>query len=89
MKKTYGLTLAIREHLSSGKPISRLEAMILYGVSNLPMTINTLRREGWEIKAKKIPYAKALVRLNQSVEVKVPTNLPIREIVLTEYQLIK
>ena len=89
MKKKHGLYLAVREHFSSGKPLSRLEAMILYGMSDLPKAVNFLRREGWEIKAKKVPYARALVRLNQLVEVKVPGNLPIREIILTEYQLTK
>ncbi len=31
----YGLTIAVKEHLLSGKPITRLEALILYGISNL------------------------------------------------------
>jgi hypothetical protein len=84
-----GLALAAREHLSSGKPITRLEAIVLYGVANLPDVIKEMRRQGWVIKSRTISYAAAMTRLNQYAELRPPRNLPIREIQFTEYWVSK
>jgi hypothetical protein len=81
----FGLALAAREHLASGSPITRLEALVLYGVSNLPDVIKELRRNGWVIQSRPVPYATALGRVNQYASLRPPANLPIREIQLTEY----
>ena len=48
-KMKYGLALAAREHLASGQPITRLEALVLYGVSNFPDIISEMRKQGWVI----------------------------------------
>ena len=81
----FGLALAAREHLASGKPLTRLEAMILLGVANLPDIIKEMRRQGWVIESRKVPYATAVTRVNEYAVLKPPSNLPVREIVLTEY----
>lgn len=81
----FGLALAAKEHLASGKPLTRLEAMVLYGVANLPDVIKELRRQGWVIESRLVPYATALKRVNEFAVVKPPENLPVREILLTEY----
>ena len=83
----YGLAVAVKEHLSAGQPISRLEALVLYGVSNLTDVISELRKQGWVIESRSVPFAVPLVRLNKLAKVEPPTNLPIREIQLTEYWL--
>lgn len=83
----HGLAIAVREHLSAGQPISRLEALVLYGVSNLTDVISELRKQGWVIESRLVPFAVPLVRLNKLVKVEAPANLPIREIQLTEYWL--
>ena len=49
----HGNTLAVREHLVEGKPISRIEALVLFGVQNLTQVISTLRTEGFIIKSKR------------------------------------
>jgi hypothetical protein len=85
----HGVALAAKEHIASGKPITRLEAIILYGVSNLTDIVSELRRQGWVIKSRSVPYATAMVRVNQYAELKPPPNLPIREIHFTEYWLSK
>ena len=41
----YGVGLAVREHLASGQPITRLEAIMLFGVSNLTHIISSLRKK--------------------------------------------
>jgi hypothetical protein len=82
-----GLALAAREHLAAGQPITRLEAMVLYGVANLPDLVKEMRRQGW--KSRVVPYAAAVTRVNRHAVLQPPANLPTREIRLTEYQVSK
>ena len=85
----YGLTNAIREHLVSGQPITRLEALVLFGVSNLTAIISEMRRQGWVVDSKLTTYAAAGKRLNQYATLQPPANLPVREIMFTEYWISK
>lgn len=85
MSIKYGLPLAAKEHMLSGEPLTRLEAILLFGVQNLTTEIHRWRRAGWVIRSRKVPYALALKRLNETFKVQVPDNLPVREIMLTEY----
>ena len=79
---------AVKEHLLSGKPITRLEAIVLYGCSNLPEVVYELRREKIPVEGtSRVPYATAMVRINEHAILKPPANLPIRDILLTEYKL--
>ena len=80
-----GLNLAAKEHMVSGNPLTRLEAIILFGVSNLPELVYELRKDGHLVKSKKIPFAAAMVRVNKHAVLTPPKNLPIREIMLSEY----
>ena len=84
-----GYALAAREYLASGKPLTRLEAIVLFGVANLPDIIKEMRRQGWVIKSRSITYAAALARLNEHAQLIPPHNLPIREIHFTEYWVSK
>jgi hypothetical protein len=84
-----GLALAAREHLAAGQPITRLEAMVLYGVANLPDVVKEMRRQGWVVKSRLVPYAAAVTRVNLHAVLQPPPNLPTREIRLTEYQISK
>lgn len=81
----YGVTTAVREHLASGDPITRLEAITLYGVSNLTDIISEMRKQGWVIESRSVAYAAAVKRVNDYIVFKPPKNLPIRDIQLTEY----
>ena len=85
----YGNILAMKEYLLSGKPITRLEAMVLFGVPDLTKPISVLRRQGWVIKSRWVPFASAVKRVNEYALLKPPENLPIRELQLTEYWLSK
>ena len=67
----YGIALAVKEHLHSGQPITRLEALVLYGVSNLPDVIGEMRKAGWKTSGEQVlskkPRAPAsMVRLTAS-----------------------
>lgn len=86
---TNGAALAAREHLFSGEPLTRLDAIVLFGLSNLPELVYELRAQGFVVHTRKVPYAAAMVRINKHAVLKPPPNLPIREIMLTEYWLTK
>lgn len=88
-KMKYGMALAAREHLASGQPITRLEALVLYGVSNLTDLISELRKQGWVIQSRLVSYAAAMARINKYAVLQPPPNLPVREIQLTEYWVSK
>jgi hypothetical protein len=81
------LNLAAKEHMIGGNPLTRLEALILFGVSNLPELVYELRRDGYVVNKKNIPFATAMVRVNKHAVLQPPANLPIREIMLTEYRV--
>ena len=88
-----GSTIAVtaaREHLLSGRPLTRMEAMVLFGLSNLPELVYEMRKkQGYIVKSRKTTYAAAMVRINEHAVLKPPPNLPIRDIVLTEYWVSK
>ena len=81
----HGNTLAVREHLVEGKPISRIEALVLFGVQNLTQVISTLRTEGFIIKSRQVSFARTVARVNEYATLTPPGNLPIREIQVSEY----
>ncbi len=83
----YGLAMAAREHLLSGQAITRLEAMVLYGVANLPDLVKEMRRQGFVIESRLVSYAAAAARVNRHAVLQAPPNLPVREIQLTEYRV--
>jgi hypothetical protein len=85
----HGLVMAAREHLLQGKPITRLEAIVLYGVPDLPKIVSDLRKQGWTVHSRKVPYAVAARRVNEHAALRSPKNLPIKEIELTEYWVSK
>lgn len=85
----FGMAQAAKEHLLSGNPITRLEALVLFGVSNLTDLVSEMRKQGWVIESKTSTYAAACKRLNQHAQLLPPPNLPIREIMQTEYWISK
>ena len=85
----FGITFGVKEHLHSGRPITRLEALVLFGVSNLPVVIGEMRKEGWIIESQPISFAAAVKRVNEYAVLEPPKNLPVREIQLTEYWMSK
>lgn len=82
---TNGSAVAAREHLLSGQPLTRLDAIVLFGLSNLPELIYEMKKQKFVVKKRNVTYAAVMVRINQHAVLKPPPNLPIREIMLTEY----
>ena len=85
----YGAKLALREHMYSGAPVNKLDALLMYGVQNLTAEVTRLRSEGEVVQTRTIPYAKAVRQINESLTFKPPKNLPTDQIMLTEYWISK
>ena len=47
--------------------------------------MSDMRRQGWVIESRNVPYATAVRRVNEHAVLQPPVNLPVREIQLTEY----
>jgi len=77
--------LAAREYLATGRPLTELESSVLFGVTSLTDLVSTLRKEGWVFQSRRITYASALRRINECAVLQPPKDLPIREIMLTEW----
>lgn len=84
-KPKYSAETAAREYLLEGHPLTRLEALVMFGVISLPGLIRRMRNSGWVIESRTLSYAAVLVRMNDKAVVLPPSNLPIREIQLTDY----
>jgi hypothetical protein len=85
----HGLVMAARDHLLEGKPITLLEAIVLFGVPALTKLISDMRKQGWTVHSQKIPFAAAARRVNEYAVLQSPKNLPIKEIQLAEYWVSK
>ena len=57
--------LAVREYLANGQPLTELESVVLFGVTSLTDLVSSLRKEGWVFNSQRIPYAKAMRRVNE------------------------
>jgi len=88
-KLKYSAETAAQEHLLQGKPLTRLEAIVLFGVISLPGLIRRLRNKGWVIDSRRISYVAASRRMEPLARVEPPANLPVRELTLTEYWVSK
>lgn len=81
--------LAAREHLLSGEPMTRLEAIVLFGVPDLTKLISDLRRDGFIVHTRQVAYVAAVARVNRHAVLQPPANLPVKEITLTDYWVSK
>ena len=81
--------LAMREHLLAGERVSLLEAMLLFGVQNPNAELARLKKDGFIIKSSRVSMAKIIRRINEFTNCQPPSNLPFREIQMTEYWISK
>ena len=84
-KMKHGMVLAIKEHLLEGKPVTQLDAIVLFGIPSLTKVISDMRKDGWIVESQKVAYVKALSRVNKYASLIPPNNLPTKEVFLTEY----
>ena len=84
-KNGYSSITAAKEHLLEGNPLTRLEALVLFGTVSLPRLVREMRSKGWVIESQPISFAAAIKRMENHAKVEPPRNLPIRELQMTEY----
>ena len=76
---------AMRSHMLSGEPISVLEAIFLFGVQSPNRELTNMKKDGYLIGKQKVRMAKILARINRYANATTPSNLPTKEIYMTEY----
>lgn len=82
---TFQPSLALREHMLEGHRVSLLEAILIFGVQSLNAELARLKKDGFLVRSEKVSMAKVLRRANEYALCKPPSNLPFKEIVVTEY----
>lgn len=77
--------MALKEHLVSKNKISRIEALVLFGVQDLNRELLRMKKKGFIIKNSKVTMTKIMIRLNKFSVCKPPKDLPTNEIIMNEY----
>jgi len=80
---------AVTEHMLSKQPITRLEAINLYGMQDLTGAMSKMKKEGYVIERTVVPMERAVKRLQGVIAYKPPRNLPTQELKISEYVLTK
>ena len=88
-KMNNGNVSALKDHLLKNNRVSQLDSLILFGVQRLPTLIRSMKKEGYVIQTERISMIRVLVRLNKYCKVKVPTNLPTKEVFVTDYWVVE
>lgn len=82
-------SLAIKEYLLDGNPITQLEALAVFGVSWLPQLISQLKKDGYRFGRGNISYLKLVTRMKSQMQFIPPKNLPLKEILFTEWWIVR
>ncbi len=82
---TYQSHLALKEHMIQGYRVTVLEAFLIFGVQSFHRAITSFKRDGFLVKSEKVSMAKAIRRTNEYTVCHSPKELPVREIIVTEY----
>ena len=85
----YGNTSALIEYLLNGGSITRLESILYFGVQNLTAVISNMKKDGYIVIKNNISMLKVLKRINDSIKCSHPENLPVNNIVMTEWRISK
>ena len=85
----YRPSSALLEHMLEGHKVSTLEATLLFGVQTPTAEMTNIRRKGFLVKKELVPMAKVLRRLNEVCNCIPPSQLPVREILMSEYWISK
>ena len=80
---------ALLEHMLEGHKISTLEATLLFGVQTPTAEMTNIRRKGFLVKKQIVPMVKVLRRINGYCMCEPPSQLPVREIHMSEYWISK
>ena len=76
---------ALLAHMLEGNHVSLVEAIVIFGVQNPNAEFGRMKKAGHLIQRQRVPMAKILRRMNQHCTIEPPSELPVREIAMTEY----
>ena len=85
----YGNSEELLEYMLDGGTVSILEAILYFGVQSPNRAFTQFKRKGFIVKKKSVSMAKVMVRLNKNIKCNTPKNLPIRDIIMSEYYISK
>tara|TARA_B100000780_G_scaffold270796_1_gene231012 strand:- start:1296 stop:1571 length:276 start_codon:yes stop_codon:yes gene_type:complete len=88
-KIKYGNTSALTEYMIEGNRISRIESLLLFGVQNFTAVLTIIKRKGFIVKKTSVSMAKIIRRINKNLKCEAPKNLPIRDIIMSEWWISK
>tara|TARA_B100000035_G_C20872031_1_gene496631 strand:+ start:62 stop:346 length:285 start_codon:yes stop_codon:yes gene_type:complete len=83
--KSFNGYVAMLSEMENGRRVSLIESQILFGVQSFNRDLTRMKRDGYLIKSQRVPMAKVIKRLNEFCIVKPPQELPVREILVSEY----
>lgn len=83
--KKFNSYLALLLEMQNGRRISLLESQILFGVQSFNRDLTRMKRDGNIIKSQRVPMAKIIRRVNEYCQLAVPKELPVRDILVSEY----
>lgn len=81
----YRPSVALRDHMLEGHPVTLLESMLLFGVQNPNAEFTRMKNDGYVVQSQPVPMAAVIRRINQFTVCKVPKNLPYKELNFTQY----
>ena len=79
--------VAVREHLAGGLPITKLEALVCYGVADLGSQVRRLRKEGIAIRWRYMSRQRSHQRIQEMFGLSVPEPMFQVRACVAEYQL--
>ena len=77
--------LALKEAILGGQPVTRLDSIAVFGVSNLMALISEMRNDGFLIKSRRISFREAVRQAQKYVLYEPPKALCIDELTITQY----
>ena len=78
-------TIALREAILAGQPVTRLDSIAISGVSDLMGLISDMRREGFLIKSRRIGFREAVQQAQKYILYEPPKALHVDELTITQY----
>ena len=78
-------TIALREAILAGQPVTRLDSIAIFGVSDLMGLISDMRREGLLIKRRRIGFLESVQQEQKYILYEPPKALHVDELTITQY----
>lgn len=87
----YSAMRVCHSYMELGKPLTELEAILLFGNGSLQRDVSHMRRKGIRIETSWVSYPEVLKRMNKNkdVSVTVPPQLPVKDLQMAQYRILR